>query len=578
MESGDESEYEYLSSQGGSVPPTPTLLRQVDAVSEFLLPAPLSAEEASGVAAGGRGATFYTPAAAAAHLNGLVGDLMSTLAQSMGVQVSAERALLLLQAAGSKTRVLDSFAADAGSSSAASAGGALRQSAAAAAAAAAAGLFASTNDAPPAAPPPQGPFSCGLSGEDYDSAAAAGAAALTCGHYYSREAWAEKLAWAARSFPSGKPGAVRCPHAACLMRIPLSWWLRALPPARHAALREAILREVFEHASAHAVACPGAGCELWCASSGSASSASGGLDVRCPAGHAFCMGCGETQAHEPATCLQVREWSKPASATNALEMYKNELVANADYPGRMERRGWDCPSCGALVEKTGGCRHFKHDKTQRGCGHEFCWSCLKRWPCHGQDLAASYACTDEPSNVAPLHLFGEQGVDITKLFRWAWDKFSTADKALDEASALAGAVKAPALGEYLESLMAGGGSSSGGAAGSGGAGSSASASSSSGGGGSSASSVFAGSVVSLMGEAADAAVRTYQIAKWSALFGSARAAPHFCCALALCNHTLAPTPPLPPSPQPTWWPLPRRRSPPFCARCLRTPRACWSRR
>ena len=521
MESGDESEYEYLSSQGGSVPPTPTLLRQVDVVSEFLTPAPLSAEEASGSAAGGRGATFYTPAAAAAHLNGLVGDLMSTLAQSMGVQVSAERALLLLQAAGSKARVQDSFAADAGAGAAASAGGAggaVRQSAAAAAAAAAAGLFASTSDAPPAAPPPQGPFSCGLSGEDYASAAAADAAALACGHYYSREAWAEKLAWAARSFPSGKPGAVRCPHAACLSRIPLTWWLRALPAARHAALREAILREVFEHASAHVVACPGAGCELWCASGASSSAssgASGGLDVRCPAGHAFCMGCGETQAHAPATCLQVREWSKPASATNALEMYKNELVANADYPGRMERRMWDCPACGALVEKTGGCRHFKHDKQQRGCGHEFCWSCLKRWPCHGQDLAASYACTDEPSNVAPLHLFGEQGVDLTKLFRWAWDKFSTADKALDEAMALAGAVKAPALGEYLESLMAGGGSSGG--AGSGGAGSSASASSSSGG-GSSASSVFAGSVVSLMGEAADAAVRTYQIAKWSAFF------------------------------------------------------------
>lgn len=42
-----------------------------------------------------------------------------------------------------------------------------------------------------------------------------------------------------------------------------------------------------------------------------------------------------------------------------------------------------CPACRVSVEKIDGCRHMTHDFRYGGCGHEFCWNCLKPWERHG---------------------------------------------------------------------------------------------------------------------------------------------------------------------------------------------------
>jgi hypothetical protein len=42
-----------------------------------------------------------------------------------------------------------------------------------------------------------------------------------------------------------------------------------------------------------------------------------------------------------------------------------------------------CPACKISIEKIDGCRHMTHDLQMGGCGHEFCWHCLKPWDKHG---------------------------------------------------------------------------------------------------------------------------------------------------------------------------------------------------
>eukprot|EP00438_Fugacium_kawagutii_P028640 Skav218554 [mRNA] locus=scaffold2599:268401:272231:- [translate_table: standard] len=42
-----------------------------------------------------------------------------------------------------------------------------------------------------------------------------------------------------------------------------------------------------------------------------------------------------------------------------------------------------CPKCQNPIEKNGGCMHMTCRKPG-GCGHEFCWICMKSWRDHRQ--------------------------------------------------------------------------------------------------------------------------------------------------------------------------------------------------
>ena len=50
----------------------------------------------------------------------------------------------------------------------------------------------------------------------------------------------------------------------------------------------------------------------------------------------------------------------------------------------MKKHGKPCPNCGDLIQKNGGCQHM-HCAPPGGCGHHFCWGCLRPYPqqCHG---------------------------------------------------------------------------------------------------------------------------------------------------------------------------------------------------
>jgi hypothetical protein len=116
----------------------------------------------------------------------------------------------------------------------------------------------------------------------------------------------------------------------------------------------------------------------------------------------------------------VKEWKVPANEEGAMEMWKSAVITDKD--GKKVRQAWDCPKCGAVVQKDGGCLHFTHSAPQ-GCGHQFCWSCLKPWPC-----AKTYQCNDAPEedNKVPAYLL-DKGIDKAKVFRWAFEKFMLMD-------------------------------------------------------------------------------------------------------------------------------------------------------
>jgi hypothetical protein len=47
-----------------------------------------------------------------------------------------------------------------------------------------------------------------------------------------------------------------------------------------------------------------------------------------------------------------------------------------------------CPNCGLKISKAEGCNHVKCDVSFGGCGWEFCWLCLGKYPncgCGGFD-------------------------------------------------------------------------------------------------------------------------------------------------------------------------------------------------
>jgi ariadne-1 len=82
--------------------------------------------------------------------------------------------------------------------------------------------------------------------------------------------------------------------------------------------------------------------------------------ITCPGcSHSYCAKCGN-DAH-PGECpppAKTLEW--------------------------MSKHGKPCPNCGDLIQKDGGCQHM-HCAPPGGCGHHFCWGCMRPYPqqCHG---------------------------------------------------------------------------------------------------------------------------------------------------------------------------------------------------
>lgn len=163
---------------------------------------------------------------------------------------------------------------------------------------------------------------------------------------------------------------VRCPTPGCGEAV--------RPGQVEALLGDGFLQERYQRFWAESLVDDSRGHRRWCPGQGCGRAAEepaeGAREVDCPCGVAWCFGCG-TDAHLPVSCETVRQWEAKNrdESEDATWIRVNTKV---------------CPKCSIPIEKNGGCMHMTCMKLG-GCGHEFCWICLKDWKTHG-------ACNAEP--------------------------------------------------------------------------------------------------------------------------------------------------------------------------------------
>ncbi|CAG0894941.1 unnamed protein product, partial [Cyprideis torosa] len=83
----------------------------------------------------------------------------------------------------------------------------------------------------------------------------------------------------------------------------------------------------------------------------------GPRSVQCKCGHIFCFRCGRSY-HDPVPCALLNKWNRQYQKYSYFIMHTKQ-----------------CPKCGGLIEKSGGCNYIKCKYSD--CNAEFCWICLR---------------------------------------------------------------------------------------------------------------------------------------------------------------------------------------------------------
>jgi len=90
--------------------------------------------------------------------------------------------------------------------------------------------------------------------------------------------------------------------------------------------------------------------------------------IDCVCGFSYCFKC-NLENHSPSNCNLTKLWlDKHSSESENI----NWILINTKQ----------CPHCHKNIEKNQGCNHMTCQKNSGGCGHEFCWICLKDWHTH----------------------------------------------------------------------------------------------------------------------------------------------------------------------------------------------------
>uniref|UniRef100_A0A5K3FJ79 RBR-type E3 ubiquitin transferase n=2 Tax=Mesocestoides corti TaxID=53468 RepID=A0A5K3FJ79_MESCO len=181
---------------------------------------------------------------------------------------------------------------------------------------------------------------------------------MSCGHMFCLECW--KSFFNVRISSSHVP-IIECMDTECTIRIPDDFILAVLNDLESALKhRQHILNEVIK---AHPRLRPCT--DTHCTSIIYALEAPKPLRVTCETcGTQFCFSC-SIEYHAPAHCETIKQW---------LQKCRDDS-GTANY---MAAHTKDCPNCGVLIEKNGGCNHMQCFK----CQHQFCWVCLGPWQEH----------------------------------------------------------------------------------------------------------------------------------------------------------------------------------------------------
>uniref|UniRef100_A0A7S0ABC2 RBR-type E3 ubiquitin transferase n=1 Tax=Pyrodinium bahamense TaxID=73915 RepID=A0A7S0ABC2_9DINO len=193
---------------------------------------------------------------------------------------------------------------------------------------------------------------------------------------YCRDCWRQYLGHAVAEGKSCLD--LRCPTPGC-GEAPRPGHVEALlgPGAALERYRRFLAESLVDDSRGRLRWCPGQGCGR-----AAEEPATGRREVACPCGVVWCFGCG-TDAHLPVSCETVRRWESKNRDEGGDATW---IRVNTKF----------CPRCQNPIEKNGGCMHMTCRKPG-GCGHEFCWICMRDWKGHQSCNATpeSKAAVDE---------------------------------------------------------------------------------------------------------------------------------------------------------------------------------------
>ncbi|KAH3759847.1 IBR domain protein [Pelomyxa schiedti] len=182
---------------------------------------------------------------------------------------------------------------------------------------------------------------------------------LSCSHTYCRACLCEYFK--ERIMSKNLP--IVCPNPDCKQEISEREMEMLIPPELIEKMQNFLLDCTFEKNRADYSCCPSPDCGyVFVYEEGDP------IDFTCPkCNKRYCLSC-KVEMHDGKTCAQYQEWAK----ANLKDTF-TEFVKGAKYK--------QCPNCKCWIELAKGCNHMTCK-----CGHEFCFSCGKSYPCGcGQD-------------------------------------------------------------------------------------------------------------------------------------------------------------------------------------------------
>ncbi|CAE7265113.1 ARI7 [Symbiodinium natans] len=160
---------------------------------------------------------------------------------------------------------------------------------------------------------------------------------------------------------------LHCPAPGCKELLRPRHFSQLLEASSMRRFRRFLTESLVDDSQGRVKWCPGAGCQR-------AASDPGTGEVQCPCGLVWCFACGN-DVHKPVQCETVKLWEAKNRNEGSDVLW---IKVNTKL----------CPKCNNSIEKNGGCMHMTCRKPG-GCGHEFCWICMKPWKDHTQCNAIS---------------------------------------------------------------------------------------------------------------------------------------------------------------------------------------------
>jgi len=197
-------------------------------------------------------------------------------------------------------------------------------------------------------------------------------------HWACRDCW---IAFLDNKVTDGRASLeARCPGFKCLVPIQVSLFEQIIPSVEQTERFRRFRVNSLVDDGVNFKWCPNpAGCRLALKTTDRQSPA---LLARCLCGFSSCWRCA-SESHDPASCEESASWEKKNSSESE----------NVTWILAHTKR---CPKCSKPIEKNQGCNHMHCPSPSGGCGHHFCWICLKGWENH---LGDPYSCNIYRSDV-----------------------------------------------------------------------------------------------------------------------------------------------------------------------------------